>query len=201
MLYDEFALELPPVTEAFLSIVNWAPWTLCGVLALLVSVTSLPRLFGTGFAIRNALPIFGKLYVSLSHEEFSRTLASFVKLRMPLNDALEYTASLMQDQSLAAAARRLASQVATGTPLSTAMHKSRHFERSLAVIANWGEAGSSLDDSLELAADMYAERRRQRLHLLRRIVPPFTLVAVASMALATVVPIMLPLISLVESLS
>ena len=201
MLFDEFALNLPSATEWFLAMAGWIPWLLIGLFILFVAISLGPQIVGSGFALRNAMPVLGKLYVHLSQEELASTLASFVKLGTPLDKGLEYTSFLLRDRSLARATDRLSTQVKQGSSLAAAMHRSRAIDRSLAVIADWGEASSELGESLELAAQMFAERRRQRMHLLRRIIPPLTLVTVAAMTLSGVLPLLVPLISLISDLS
>ena len=200
-LYDEFDLELPPITEWLIEAAPVLPWMGFGMLGLVALLMLGPQFFGFGFALRNATPILGRLFTSLSHQQFALTLASFVRLKTPLDVALRYTADLMDDRGLARATQHAADQVEQGLPLAEAMHRSRAFDRSLSVLTGWGESGTSLDESLLLAADLFESRRTQRLYLLQRIIPPLALVIVASFIVLTAIALFIPLVRLVEGLS
>lgn len=200
-LYRDFDLELPVATEGVLDVWPQAPWLLLGLTLFWLAATGLPSLLGVGFTLRNALPVAGRLFTAMGQEQFASALASFVELQMPLPTALDYTADVLNDRHLARATRHVARLTEQGVALSEAMAASSAFDRALAVMVRWGEQRSDLAGSLQMASDMFAEGRRQRMLLLRRVLPPVVLVAVASGVLATVVALLIPLIKLIEGLS
>ncbi|QDU54060.1 type II secretion system F family protein [Aeoliella mucimassa] len=200
-LMNEFDLELPVTSEWFFGTAYLIPWVTIAFAGLFALVLVGPRLFGVGYALRNTLPVLGQLYVCLSHEQFAVTLANFVRLKIPMPEALRYTADLLDDGSLSRASRRAADRVERGASLAESISISRQFARSLTTMVAWGETSSSFDESLMLAAEMFADHRFQRVQLLRRIVPPLTLVAVASLTLSAVASMVMPLVKLIEGLS
>ena len=200
-IFDEFDLELPPMTDSLLFAGPYLPWLvlvlLCGWLAVVLG----PRLFRFGHPLQTALPALGSVFVSVSHEQFAGTLANFLRMRLPLPQALQYTGDLLEDRSLARATYRAADAVEHGTSLATSMARCRQFDRMLTTLVHWGEQRSNLAESLEIAASMFFHRRQQRLQLVHRIAPPLVMVFVAGSASAVASALMLPLIKLIEGLS
>ena len=200
-LYNEFDLALPAATESILGAMPLMPWAMIAMMALWLMVILLPGIFGYGYSLRNSLPLLGRLFVSISQQQLAATLASFVELRVPLPAALEYTGDLLDDRGLARATYRVAGLVERGLTLSEAMATSQAFDRSLATIAGWGERRSQLASGLALAAEMFANRREQRLVFIRRVVPPLALVAVGSGIAAATAALLMPVIKLIEGLT
>lgn len=200
-MYEEFGLALPVSTQSILNGLPLMPWVMIGAMVLWLSAILLPGIFGVGYTLRNSLPLLGRMFSSISQQQLAATLASFVELRLPLADALRYTGDLLDDRGLARATYRVAEQVEHGQSLAAAMSCSRAFDRSLSTIAGWGEQRSQLATSLRLAAEMFANRRQQRLVLIRRVVPPLALVAVASSIAVVAASLLTPLISLMSGLA
>ncbi len=199
-MFAEFDLELSLATRSLVSVGPYLPWILLCLLVFWLGVMVVPPLLKRGYPLRTALPALGRVFASISHEQFAATLASFVRMRMPLAAALRYTGDLVDDRSLARATYRAASAVEQGDSLAGVLAASRQFDRSLAVLVGWGEQRSNLADSLELAADLYESRRQQRVHLLNRVLPPVMLVVVASSAIVFASALFSPLAKLLNSL-
>lgn len=200
-IFDEFDLELPGATESLIWAGTFLPWLTMSTVLLWLSIVFVPRFIGFGFQLQSALPAMGSLFTSISHEQFSLTLASFLRMRIPLPLALSYAGDIVENRSLGRAAYRTAELIRGGSTLSDAMARSRQFDRALPVLVQWGEDRSALADSLLLAGEMYQDRREQRSRLLSRIAPTFAVVWVASCATAVASALLLPLLKLIEGLS
>jgi MSHA biogenesis protein MshG len=199
-IFEEFDLDLPFVTRSLLSVGPYLPWILLVLVAFWMGVMLLPRLLNVGYALRTAMPAVGRVFASISHEQFSTLLSSFIRMRMPLDAALRYTGDLVDDRSLARATYRTADAVERGHPLADVLASHRQFDRSLPVLVRWGEARSNLAESLELAAEMYESRRQQRVHLLNRVLPPVALVVITSSAIIIASSLFSPLANLIGNL-
>ena len=70
-----------------------------------------------------------------------------------------------------------------------------------AALAKWGEEHGALAESLSLATSVFDDRIEQQTAFVRRLVPPVTMVVVASIALMVVLSLMIPLVKLIEGLS
>ncbi len=200
-IFNEFDLELPGITESLVWAGPILPWLTVFAVLLWLGVIFVPRVTGFGFQLQSALPAMGSLFTSISHEQFSLTLASFLKMRIPLPLALSYAGDIVENRSLGRAAYRAAETIRGGSTLSDAMARSRHFDRALPVLVKWGEDRSALADSLLLAGEMYQDRREQRMCLLSRIIPTVALVWVASSATAAASALLIPMLKLIEGLS
>ena len=65
----------------------------------------------------------------------------------------------------------------------------------------WGEQHGLLPEALSVATELFDDRIEQQASLVRRLLPPVTLVVVATMMFFVLVALMLPLVTLIESLS
>ena len=200
-IFSEFELQLPPMTESLMFAGPYLPWLVMHVLVAWLAILLLPRILHVGHTLQTALPGLGSVFVSVSHEQFAGTLANLLRMQLPLPQALTYTGDLLEDRSLARAIYRAAEAVEHGTSLTTQLARSRQFDRSLAVLVQWGEQRSNLPECLDLAAEMFVDRRRQRLQLLQRVAPALTLVLVASTTSAIASALLIPLVKLIEGLS
>ncbi len=70
----------------------------------------------------------------------------------------------------------------------------------MALVA-WGEARGLLPEALRVAAEVFDDRIEQRAAWLRRMLPPITLIVVATFMFIIVASMMIPLVKLIEGLS
>jgi type II secretory pathway component PulF len=203
-LYGEFNMNLPVMTEVIIQTAEQAPMLICGLLVLVFAIPLLLRVVGGRWLfhrVRAATPLVGQLWTWSGQREFASLLASFLKLRLPMTRAVMFTGDAISDRNIAHACRRVAGRLETGETLSTCLGKSIHFDRALVALVAWGERYGLLPEALAIAADLYEDYIEQHASLLRRLLPPITLIAVATLMFLMLVGLMIPLIQLIESLS
>jgi type II secretory pathway component PulF len=203
-IFAEFQLDLPKVTQLVIQLSRQLP-ALIGGLALCLVVTPIVLRWVGGrwlfHRVRAALPMFGRLWTAAGQREFAAQLAAFLDLRLPLDSAVTYTGEVLSDRNIARACRSVAARLKSGQSLSDALARSMHFDRSLAALAAWGESHGLLPDALRVAADVFDDQVEQQASFVRRLLPPITLVAVATVMLFVIIGLMVPLLSLIEGLS
>jgi type II secretory pathway component PulF len=118
-----------------------------------------------------------------------------------MTDAIAFTGDTISDRNVGWACRRVAQRLEAGNTLGDCLSRSIHFDRSLVALVAWGEQYGLLPEALGVAAHVFDDQIDQYTSLLRRILPPVTLVAVAAIMFFVVIGLMIPLVKLVEGLS
>ena len=203
-LFEEFNLALPGITEVVLETAEQMPLLIGAILLLVIGFPLVLRVVGGRWLLhrtRAATPLVGRLWMWAAQREFATMLASLLSLRLPLASAVAHTGEVLSDRNMARASRKLAERLATGLSLSECMNQSIHFDRTLVALVAWGERHQLLPEALAIATEVYDDRVDQYASLLRRVLPPMTLVVVATMMFIVIAALMIPLIRLIEGLS
>jgi type IV pilus assembly protein PilC len=203
-MYSDFELPLPAMTELTLQTSKQIPGLVAGFLFIIVAMPIVLRLSGGRWLFhrfRSALPLFGRLWTWSSQREFASILASFLDQRLTLPRALDCTGQIMTDRNVARACAGVARRLEAGESLSSSLSHSISFDRTLTSMVAWGEAYSLLPDALRIASQVFDDRVEQHLALVRRLVPPVTLIFVGTMAIFVVVALFVPLVKLLQGLS
>lgn len=203
-LFDDFDLELPRLTDMVLSASRVTPWLLIAFLAIPIVIAITLRLLGGRWLwhrVRGALPLLGRLWIWSGQREFAALLASFLDFNVPLAESLTLTSEVLGDRNVARACEKVSHQSQMGRPLAACLSESIHFDRSLASLVEWGEVHHALPETLRLACQVFEDRIEQYGAILRRLIPPATMVIVATFVLFAVMGLFLPLVRLIEGLS
>jgi type IV pilus assembly protein PilC len=203
-MYEEFDLDLPPMTEVILQTAEQLPGVIAGLLLVVVAVPAVLRLLGGRWLFhrfRAAIPLLGRLWTWSSQREFAALLASFLDQRLPLLRAVECTGHLMSDRNVARSCQRVCERLEAGEPFGASLGQSINFDRTLTAMAEWGEAYGLLPDALRIAASVFEDRIEQQLAFVRRLMPPAALIAVGALAIFFVIGLFIPLVDLIQGLS
>jgi type IV pilus assembly protein PilC len=203
-IYEEFELNLPIATMWILQTAEQVPGMILGILLFVIGVPLVLRLVGGRWMfhrVRAAIPLFGRLWLWSGQRDFAAILASFLELRLPLPNAVGHTGEVMRDRNVGGACRRACARLEGGESLSGSMAQSIHFDRSLVALAAWGERHGLLVEALGIATEIFDDRIQQRAMLIQRLLPPVTLIVVATLTLFTIIGLMLPLAEMLRMLS
>jgi type IV pilus assembly protein PilC len=203
-LFEDFQLDLPVITQLILQAAEQLPGLIGGLLLLVLAIPIALRILGGRWLfhrVRAATPVFGGLWTWSAQREFAALLASFLDLRLPMTKAVALTGEMMSDRNVASACPRVSQRLESGQALSDCLGHSIHFDRSLVAFVAWGEQHGLLPEALRIAAEVFDDRVEQYTSLVRRLLPPITLVTVATLMFFVVIALMVPLISLIEGLS
>jgi type IV pilus assembly protein PilC len=203
-MFEEFELDLPAITEMVLQTSKQLPMLILGLLVFVFGIPLFLRIIGGRWLfhrVRTALPLLGRLWMWSGQREFAALLTSFLNLRLPMADAVAYTSDVISDRNLGRACRRAIRRLEMGQSLSGCLSRSIHFDRTLVALVAWGEQHGLLPEALNVATELFDDRIEQQASLVRRLLPPVTLVVVATMMFFVLVALMLPLVRLIEGLS
>ena len=203
-IYEDFDTRLPGITIALLWLQRYGALIAAVVLVTLL-VTGLAIRFMGGRAVLSNLlarmPLFGPLWRNWTLSEFCNLLRVLVEQSIPIPRALELTASGMRDAALSAASQQAAARVSAGNSLAESLAAQAIFPPTLVTLIEWGERSSSLKEALESATEMLETRAVTRDNLLRAVVGPTTFLVMASVMVAVLGAMYLPLFTLITSLS
>jgi type IV pilus assembly protein PilC len=203
-IFEEFDLLLPTVTKLVVDTAAQVPELIAGMLLVILGLPLLLRVVGGRWMldrVRSATPVLGRLWMWSGQREFASTLASFLDLRLPITSAVAHTGEVLGDRNVARACRRVVDRLEQGESLSVCLGHSIHFDRPLIALVAWGEHHRLLADALRIASEVYDDRIDQYAALVRRLLPPVTLIVVATLMLFVVISLLIPLIKLIEGLS
>jgi len=203
-IFGDFDLELPRATEMVLVGARLTPLVIILLLAIPIGTAIALRLFGGRWLlhrVRGATPLLGHMWTWSGQREFATMLATFLEFRVPQAEGLSLTGEVLKDQNMARACAEASRKSRMGQPLAPCLIESIHFDRSLVSLVAWGEQHGVLPETLRLASDVFEDRIEQYGAMLRRLIPPATMVIVATFVLFAVVGLFLPLIKLIEGLS
>ena len=155
-------------------------------------------------------PLSGLIWIPglarVGHEysiaQFSSLLALLVKYRIPLPDALRYSAQTLQGGEFQSQSLELAQSIDQGDNWEEAVNRQSSFPPFLKWLLVAGQESSQLKPALEQAATFYQDRATTRSRWLCQFIPTF-LVIVFGGGLTTIysLSVFIPMIDLWEKLS
>ena len=141
-------------------------------------------------------PILGKVLQQAAIARWSRTLATMFSAGVPLVDALESVAGAAGNQVYADATRRIRTDVATGTSLSSAMLGTDVFPNMVLQMTQIGEESGSLDGMLNKVADFYEREVDDAVTALSSLMEPILMIFLGIVVGGLVIAMYLPIFKL-----
>jgi type II secretory pathway component PulF len=151
--------------------------------------------------VAHRLPLVGPMWLWAGTADLCRLLALLLENGMALPKALRSSSAGLRSSELGQACRRLAHCVETGQSLSEAVAVTPPLPDTLAPVAQWGEARSTLPAALVAAAEMYEGRVRTQLAFVRLFLPPGVFLLAGGVILVTMLGIFLPMIQIIQTLT
>ncbi len=207
-IFNDFSVNLPDVTVALLTFgsrpVVIGIFVGVPLIVVLIWLVILLGRFVPGHATRlrlfQKIPIIGTPSRMRGLAEFCSLLGLLVSGRIPLPEALQMTASVLNDANLRQGARRLASRVEQGDSLEDAAHGLPQVSRELVNLFRWEPRGDAFGDILLRAGEVYSARSRVQAGLTVMAVQPVVFVGVALFMGCVVIALFLPLVKLLNEL-
>ncbi len=203
-VFNSFGATLPGPTLFVIAISDWfvAYWYIALLLAIAASiggwflwkrVPAFRRIFDR---LSLKIPIIGKVLQQAAIARWSRTLATMFSAGVPLVDALESVAGAAGNQVYADATRRIRTDVATGTSLSSAMMGTDVFPNMVLQMTQIGEESGALDGMLNKVADFYEREVDDAVTALSSLMEPILMVFLGTVVGGLVIAMYLPIFKL-----
>ena len=159
-MYDSLNVELPAMTQAMISVSDFMVENVFLVLFALVGGFVGFRYFtqtesGREFMgnLMFQIPIFGKIARQKEITDFTRTLGLLLASAIPIVEALNIVAGVMQNKAYRDAANRAAAAVEKGNTLSDYIKSDAVFPPLLGQMISVGEETGQLDEVLDRVAN------------------------------------------------
>ena len=139
------------------------------------------------------IPKAGKLVLKVYTGRFARTLSSLYSSGIPMVEALERSASVLNNSYIQKAFITVIDEVKQGEQLSVSIQRTGIFESMFCSILFVGEESGALDTILEKSADFYEDESDEAIQRLVGIIEPVMIIVMGA-AIGTVIAGILPAI-------
>jgi type II secretory pathway component PulF len=210
MIFRDFQMQLPFVTELLLSI-GRHPMELFfdPLIAMIVALLVFRWVLRSTVAGRRqwarivyAIPLIGTLIRSARMASYTDLLAILVDNELPLTEAFRLAGAATTDPVMAASTRLIERDLVEGVTLADALRNRGLVPEWVAWMTGLGERRGTLGQTLHQIAETYRRQVEMRASLLRSVYPPFLILGTAGLFTAFFVfGVMFPLFKLLEALS
>ena len=207
-VFEQAAQELPWLTRSllllsdFIGSYGWLMGLLLAGLGVVLAVMLRrpgPRAVLDGWLLR--LPLLGRLTRARQTASFTRTLAILVSSAVPLVEALQVSAGVVDNRVVRDDIQRTARQVREGVSLSRALETSPWLPPIARRLIGGGERSGELAPMLEHAATIQERELNAATTVLLAVLQPLLILIVGLMVLYIVLAIMLPILSMSQLLA
>jgi type IV pilus assembly protein PilC len=208
-MFEEFGTQLPAMTRFHLAlapVLRWAPAILAGLtVAFLAAWWILSRGAGGARALGSLvlrIPVVGRLARAVAMTRFTRTLASALRGKVPVPEAISLAGLASGNAAVGAAAGRLRRSVEDGSTVGDGLaEETAVFPSTVVWMLEIGEQRGELGAALEECARLQEERARR----IGEFLPFFVAAAVTALAAGLLMEaafsMLLPLVGLMQSIS
>jgi type IV pilus assembly protein PilC len=142
------------------------------------------------------IPVFGDLIRKSSIARWTRTLATMFAAGVPLVEALSSVAGAAGNYEYYVATKKIQSEVATGTSLTSSMQGAEVFPNMVIQMAMIGEEAGSLDNMLSKVADFFEQEVDDAVEALSSLMEPMIMVVLGTLIGGMVIAMYLPIFKL-----
>jgi type IV pilus assembly protein PilC len=202
-LFEELRAQLPPLTTFMLTvgvtIRDYLP-LIVGGFALLAFLVWRWRQTPSGARrvdqLRMAFPLLGQIWLRYQIGIFARMLSTLLSGGLPLVPALETAGGSLQSPTVARAVLDAAERVRQGSPLSTALEKTKAIPDLAVEMIEVGESTGALPPMLNSVAEFYEEDVQTALAAAMSLIEPIILVGMGVIVAFVLISLYLPIFSL-----
>ena len=206
-MFEDLGSELPAATQLLVNFSNFLVkkgWILAIIVAIVIfairaySKTDSGQLLFGKMAIK--MPLFGELTVKSAAATFSRTLSTLMASGIPLMDAIEQVARMMNNRIIRDGLLDAKVQVAKGVPLSKPLRDMEIFPPMLSQMTKIGEETGNIEDMMDKVADYYEMEVNNATDALTAMLEPMVIVLMAVVVGGIVIAIYSPMLSMYDAI-
>jgi type II secretory pathway component PulF len=202
-LFTDFGLKLPMATRQLFWWRDTGVWLIVLFMVVFwVVCIAYRRHVGPARWARlvSSFPIIGPVHYFRGVAEWSSLMSVLVKNRVPVPDALRWTADGISNAWIAQSSRSWAEEAASGCSVSELLASRTEFPRGLTPIVQWGEKNGLLAEAFSIGREMLERRVRVRAEMLRTILPPVLFLVIGCFVAMLLVGLFMPLLTLIQGL-
>ena len=145
------------------------------------------------------MPRFGNLTFKSAAATFSRTLSTLMASGIPLIDAIEQVAKMMNNRIIREGLLDARNQVAKGVPLSKPLRDMDIFPTMLPQMTKIGEETGNIEDMMDKVAEYYEIEVNAATDALTAMMEPMIIVLMAVVVGSIVIAIYSPMLSMYDA--
>lgn len=199
-VFDSLDAELPPLTKGMIAASDFLRDHYIGLFILAggliiawILLMRRPAAKRRWHRVQLKLPLFGRLIRGVNAGRFTRTFSILVSSGVPILEALDICARVVQNIPMQELITHAAVKVREGAPIHRSLAAEKLFPPiTLNLIAN-GEASGQLDDMLERAAHNQELEVDTIISAIMGVLGPALILMMAGIVLTIVLAIMLPI--------
>lgn len=202
-MYASFGAALPLPTQLMLSVVQKLPMILLGGVLLAVAAFLLWRSWSSSDQGRMqidqwklALPILGKLEMTMSVARLTRSLSTLLGGGTTLLDALQTSREAMRNRLYAMHLNQVMQKVAEGTTLTVALQQTGIIPPTALKMVQVGESSGALDKMLAEVAQYYEDAMEESLDTIATLIEPLLMLLMGIIVGGVIIVMYLPIFNL-----
>lgn len=198
--------ELPGLTQMVIGVsdfvVNNLVWVLGGIIFLIVFIsfgknTEPGKQFTSRVALR--IPMFRNFSVKNAAAKFSMTMSTLIVSGVPVVEALEIVANVIENRIIRAAIKGCRDEVMQGIPMSEPLEASKVFPPMVTHMLRIGEETGTTEQMLDKVAEYYESEVEDATKRLTTAMEPLIIVVLAIIVGGVVGAIMMPMLSIYQN--
>lgn len=205
-MFEDMGSELPKPTQMLVDLSEFLQHKGWLVALVVVGIVVLLKYFGKTESgsllyakIGLKMPLFGNLTVKSAAATFSRTLSTLMASGIPLIDAIEQVAKMMNNRIIREGLLDARNQVAKGVPLSKPLRDMDIFPTMLPQMTKIGEETGNIEDMMDKVAEYYEMEVNAATDALTAMMEPMIIVLMAVVVGSIVLAIYSPMLSMYDA--
>lgn len=151
--------------------------------------------------LKLSLPVFKGLFRRLYMARFNRTAQTLLSTGVSMLDMLSIASEAVNNSVIAAEIERAADKVKGGKDLSSALAPEEHIPQLVSQMISIGEKSGRIEEMMGKTAKIYEDELDEEIGAISTSIEPILMVVLAIVAGGMVAAILLPIYSLVNTLS
>lgn len=206
-MFSDLGSELPIFTRMLVAFSEFLQhkWYIC--IAIVAAVVFAFKAFGKTDGgsylyakIAMKAPVFGNLTVKSAAATFSRTLSTLLAAGIPLIDAVEQVAKMMNNRIIREGLLDAKVQVAKGVPLSKPIRDMEIFPAMLPQMIKIGEETGNIEEMVDKVADYYEMEVNDATDALTAMMEPLIIVVMGVVVGGIVLAIYSPMLNMYDAI-
>ena len=208
-LYEDMGEELPGLTQALVNLTDFTVnfWWLIllivvgGSVGLFIFVKRTPMGRQVADAFKIHVPIFGGLFRKLYVSRFARTAEMLLSTGVPMVDSITIANQAVSNTVVEAEYAKAIELIKGGKTLSESLMEREYMLPLVPQMAGIGEESGKIDEMLGKAAKVYEDELYNQINNISTMIEPILMVIMAGLIGVVVGGTLLPIYSLVNSVS
>lgn len=201
--FESMNMELPAITKFLIASSNWwSQWFL--VVAFLVVAALLviqlakrnPSFRESWSKLGLAVPVLGKIAEANGAHQYASTMSMMMSAGIPVTDAISITSRSMSNAYMASQLASTQVDVEAGKPLATSLGKTEAFPDLVVEMTGIGEQTGSLESTLDVMADYYADEVETTSARALSLLEPIIIVVLAAIVCGILLAVYLPMFTM-----